>query len=175
VKVPSDIDVPLYVKDEFGPFYKALFDRAVARENMHAVFVEYAWDMGWCDPCAADPLSNKEVTELGARWIGSDDVVVSRGQSSNVYVTRLHVRYDAKSFPEDIALMETKDRDNFQGRYVQHHTWQGKASCRAARDYLKGIPARFESEAKNLEDLTGWTHKDIAARMAETGEPLKTK
>ena len=53
VKIPSDIDVPLYVKDEFGAFYKALFERAVARENMRAVFVEYAWDMGWCDPCAA--------------------------------------------------------------------------------------------------------------------------
>ena len=29
--------------------YKALFERAVARENMRAVFVEYAW-IGWCDP-----------------------------------------------------------------------------------------------------------------------------
>ena len=36
-------------------FYKSMFDRAVARENMRAVFVEYAWDMAWCDPCAADP------------------------------------------------------------------------------------------------------------------------
>jgi hypothetical protein len=175
VKVPSDIDVPLYVKDEFGPFYKALFDRAVAKENMHAVFVEYAWDMGWCDPCAADPLSNKELAELGARWIGSDDAGAFRSQSSNVYVTRLHVRYDAKSFPEDIALMETKDRTNFQGRYVQHRAWQGKASCRQARDYLKKLPARFESEARNLEDLTGWTRKDIAARRPRrprTSSPL---
>ena len=22
---------------------------------MRAVFLEYAWDMAWCDPCAADP------------------------------------------------------------------------------------------------------------------------
>ena len=79
VKLPSDIDVPLYVKDDFGDFYKAMFDRAVARENMRAVFVEYAWDMGWCDPCAADPLTNKELVELGARWIGSDgDTAVPR-------------------------------------------------------------------------------------------------
>ncbi len=69
VKLPSDIDVPLYVKQEFGTFYKAMFERAVERENMQAVFVEYAWDMGWCDPCAADPLTNKELVELGARWI----------------------------------------------------------------------------------------------------------
>ncbi len=73
VKLPSDIDVPLYVKNDFGTFYKAMFDRAVAKEDMRAVFVEYAWDMGWCDPCAAEPLTNKELVELGARWIDGDD------------------------------------------------------------------------------------------------------
>ena len=54
------------------------------------------------------------------------------GGGSNAFVTRLHVRYDATSFPEDIVFMETKDRSNFQGRYVQHHPWQGQSSCDAA-------------------------------------------
>src|SRR5262249_55593259 len=91
VKLPSDMDVPLFVKNEFGNFYKAMFDRFVAKENMEAVFVEYAWDMGWCDPCAADPLSGKQLVELGARWIGddSDQPYRSRFQSgANAYVTR---------------------------------------------------------------------------------------
>jgi hypothetical protein len=178
VKIPSDIDVPLYVKDEFGPFYKAVFERAVARENMRAVFVEYAWDMGWCDPCAAEPLSNKELVELGARWIGSDDDKAFRGAGlpgggTNAFVTRLHVRYDAKTFPEDIVFMETKDRSNFQGRYVQRHPWQGPETCEAAKAYLKELPARFAVEAKNLEDLTGWNRTDITGRMAQTGQQIK--
>jgi hypothetical protein len=175
VKIPSDIDVPLYVKDEFGAFYKALFERAVARENMRAVFVEYAWDMGWCDPCAADPMSNKELVELGARWIGGGDdsaFRIGRG-GADAFVTRLHVRYDATSFPEDIVFMETKDRSNFQGRYVQHHPWQGQSRCDAATSYRKELPARFALEAKNLENLTGWTRADIEARMAKTGQPLR--
>jgi hypothetical protein len=181
VKIPSDIDIPLYVKDEFGPFYKALFERAVARENMRAVFVEYAWDMGWCDPCAANPMSNKELVELGARWIGGDDDGafrtnrVSGNIGANAFVTRLHVRYDANSFPEDIVFMETKDRSNFQGRYVQRHPWQGQSRCDAAASYRSGLPARFAREAKNLEDLTGWTRSDIEARMAQTGQPLQVK
>ena len=180
VKIPSDIDVPLYVKDEFGPFYKALFERAVARENMRAVFVEYAWDMGWCDPCAADPMSNKELVELGARWIGSDDDGAFRGRVSgnmaaNAFVTRLHVRYDANSFPEDIVFMETRDRSSFQGRYVQHHPWQGQSRCDAAASYRNELPARFGREAKNLENLTGWTRQEIEARMAQTGQPLRVK
>jgi hypothetical protein len=178
VKIPSDIDVPLYVKDEFGAFYKALFERAVKRENMRAVFVEYAWDMGWCDPCAADPMSNKELVELGARWIGSGDDGAFRANrfasaGSDAFVTRLHVRYDATSFPEDIAFMETKDRSNFQGRYVQHHPWQGPLSCDVAASYRNDLAARFASEAKNLAELTGWTRSDIEARMAQTGQPLR--
>ncbi|WP_315780797.1 MULTISPECIES: DUF2330 domain-containing protein [unclassified Bradyrhizobium] len=176
VKIPSDIDVPLYVKNEFGPFYKALFERAVARENMQAVFVEYAWDLAWCDPCAADPMSNKEVVELGARWIGGDGDVAfranRRGGGSDAYVTRLHVRYDAKSFPEDIVFVETKDRANFQGRYVQHHPWRGEATCEAANAYRDGLTARFAKEADNVASLTGWPRGDIVEKMARSGETL---
>ena len=172
VKVPSDIDVPLYVKDDFGAFYKATFERAVARENMQAVFVEYAWDMGWCDPCAAEPLTNKELVELGARWIGTDESTPYRGGGADAYVTRLHVRYDAKSFPEDLALMETRDRDNFQGRYILNHPWRGTASCAAATKYRATLPARFQQEAKNLSDLTGWPRQNIETRMRQGGEAV---
>jgi hypothetical protein len=174
VKIPSDIDVPLYVKDDFGPFYKAMFERAVARENMRAVFVEYAWDMGWCDPCAADPLSNKELAELGARWIASDDDKPFRGmQGANAYMTRLHVRYDAKSFPEDLALLETRDRSNFQGRYVLHHPWTGATACVAGARYRASLPGRYREEASNLANLTGWTLADIQSRMDVSGQSAR--
>jgi hypothetical protein len=147
---------------------------------MRAVFVEYAWDMGWCDPCAAEPLSNKELVELGARWIGSDDDGAFRANryssgGSNAFVTRLHVRYDAKTFPEDIVFMETRDRSNFQGRYVQHHPWMGPSACAAATTYRSELPARFAVEAKNLENLTGWNRTDIVGRMALTGQQLQAK
>jgi hypothetical protein len=176
VKLPSDVDVPLFVKKEFGDFYKAMFERAVARENMRAVFVEYAWDMGWCDPCAADPLSNKELVELGARWIGNDDdAPYRRGQGANAYVTRLHVRYDGKTFPEDLALMETGDRSNFQGRYVLRHPWQGKMSCDAAENYRASLLTRFQQEAKNLANLTGWPQAEIETKMEANGQSLRGK
>jgi hypothetical protein len=176
VKLPTGMDVPLYVKDEFGPFYKALFERAVAREDMRAVFVEYAWDMGWCDPCAAKPMTFKELVELGARWIDSEEdapFAMRRGGGAGAFVTRLHVRYDAAHFPEDIAFMETRDRENFQGRYVLRHPWRGTASCPAADAYRAGLPARFRQEAENLAGLTGWNAKDIAARMEAAGQPVK--
>ena len=85
--------------------------------------------------------------------------------------TRLHVRYDAKSFPEDLNFIETGDRENFQARYVLHHPYVG-ASCPAAKSYRASLPARFKKEAENLAELTGWPQNDIAARMAASGQPL---
>jgi len=178
VKLPTGMDVPLYVKDEFGKFYKALFEHAVARENMRAVFVEYAWDMGWCDPCAAKPMTFKELAELGARWIESDEdtpFAMRRSAAAGAFVTRLHVRYDAAHFPEDLAFMETRDRENFQGRYVLRHPWKGTASCPAAETYRASLPARFKQEAQNLAGLTGWDAKEIATRMEAAGQPAKGK
>ncbi|HEV2956305.1 MAG TPA: DUF2330 domain-containing protein, partial [Xanthobacteraceae bacterium] len=178
VKLPTGVDVPLYVKDEFGKFYQALFDRAAAREDMRAVFVEYAWDMGWCDPCAAKPMTFKELVELGARWIDSDGdapFATRFAGGASAFLTRLHVRYDAAHFPEDLAFMETRDRENFQGRYVLRHPWRGSASCPAAATYRASLPARFRQEAQNLSGLTGWDAKDIVTRMEAAGQGTKGK
>ena len=55
-KIPSDVNVPLFVKGDFGKFYQDAFARSVDKEDRRAVFTEYVWDIGWCDPCAAQPL-----------------------------------------------------------------------------------------------------------------------
>src|SRR5438128_183998 len=132
VKLPSDVDVPLYVREEFAPFYKALFNEQVNKDDMITVFTEYAWDMNWCDPCAANPLSRDELHRLGVFWVSTD----SSG-ASDVFLTRLHVRYDRAHFPEDLVFQETGDRQNFQARYVLHHPWNGASECDAAREYRR--------------------------------------
>jgi hypothetical protein len=83
------------------------------------------------------------------------------------------VRYDAKSFPEDIAFQETYDRENFQGRYVLRHPWQGNASCPAAQAYRVGLPLRFAKEAANLMELTGWARNEVEVKMENAGQSLK--
>jgi len=172
VKVPSDIDVPLFVASDFANVYKAAFERTVDRQGGHGVFIEYAWNMAWCDPCAAQPMSYLEMATLGAQWVGSDGNAIRSGFGGGMdaFVTRLHVRYDASSFPEDIAFLETSDRENFQARYVLHHPREG-GSCPAAKDYRAALPARFKKEAENLAGLTGWPKQDIEKRMAANGQP----
>ena len=171
VKLPTGMDVPLYVKDEFGQFYKSMFATQVKKEDERAVFLEYAWDMNWCDPCAADPLSHDELRELGVYWLGDNATGVlprrPAPQSRDVFVTRLHVSYDAAHFPEDLMFKETGDRTNFQGRYVLRHPYKGDAQCEAADEYRASLPERFEKEAQTLANLTDWDIDDIRTKMNE--------
>ena len=187
VKLPTGATVPTYVKDEFGEFYKAMFAEQVDRESQNAVFLEYAWDMNWCDPCAADPMSGEELRELGVYWTGGDDGVqpmtrarpVPSGGPQDVFVTRLHVSYDAAHFPEDLMFKTTGDRENFQGRYVMRHPYKGEAKCDAAKDYRAGLPKRHEEEAQSLANLTGWDIDAIRGKMKNSGQafpaPAKDK
>ena len=176
VRLPSGSEVPLYIKTSFGDFYRAMFDRQVAVEGGRAVFLEYAWDMSWCDPCAADPLSADELKSLGVSWLGgtSDAQGMKRspgpGGGQPVFVTRLHVRYDRDHFPEDLMLQETADRQNFQGRYVLRHPYSGPATCDAAASYRNDLPRAFEAQARTLVQLTGWEIGEIRQRMRETGQ-----
>jgi hypothetical protein len=170
VRIPSDADVPLFVKNDFGAFYKAMFTTAAEREDMRVVFLEYAWDMAWCDPCAADPMSQRELRSLGVFWLPDGEAVDPSMPAQDVFVTRLHVRYDGQRFPEDLMLMETRDRDNFQGRYILRHPWKGQPSCEAGRDYLRSLPARFDAEAQTLARLTGWDIADIRDKMRGDGQ-----
>ncbi len=85
-------------------------------------------------------------------------------------MTRLHVRYDAARFPEDLVFQETADRSTFQGRYVLRHPWKGEAQCEAAERYRQSLRARAEREAGNLAALTGWPIEDIRRKTGTVPE-----
>jgi hypothetical protein len=159
------MEVPEFVQGEFGEFYRAMFDTQVQTENERAVFLEYAWDMGWCDPCAADPLSSQELRKLGVFWVGEQgDKNFAPAQAQNVFVTRLHVRYDSETFPEDLVFQETGDRQNYQGRYVIRHPWKGEPTCDVSQ-YQVELRKRQEREAQQLANLTGWDIEDIRNKI----------
>ena len=171
VRLPEAQEIPLYVKDKFGDFYRDLFTQQVKRESERGVFMEYAWDMNWCDPCAANPLSAEELRGLGVFW-QDNQTVMPRGkgfmpqpQAQNVFLTRLHVRYDAAHFPEDLMFQETSDRSNFQARYILRHPWTGTDECPAATAYRQQLRERYEREAQTLATLTGWNIGEIRKSM----------
>ncbi len=169
IRMPTGTEVPLFVKDDFAGFYKAAFDRQVSDADGRAVFLEYAWDMGSCDPCSAAPLSGDELRELGATWTGSAGG--GRG-GAGAFVTRLHIRYDRDHFPEDLALQETADRENYQARYVLQRPWTGAAACEAGQRYLRSLPVRAARQAANLLELTDWSYADVRSKMEASGQRL---
>ncbi len=177
VHLPTGDEIPPFVKGDFGRFYRDMFARQVAEEDGRAVFLEYAWDMGWCDPCAADPLTADELRELGVFWIESGPE--SRrappqfgGGAQDVFVTRLHVSYDRDHFPEDLRFQETGDRTNFQGRYVLRQPWTGPARCEAGERYRVALAERQGHEAETLARLTGWPLAEIRDRIGRPGEAV---
>jgi hypothetical protein len=170
VKLPSDVEVPEFVQGEFAEFYRAMFERQTAANDNRAVFLEYAWDMAWCDPCAADPLSADELRRLGVFWLNRQDerTRIAPSPAQDVFVTRLHVRYDSKHFPEDLVFQETGDRQNFQGRYVIRHPFRGEATCDISA-YETQVRARQDRAAQQLANLTGWDIDDIRGKISFAG------
>ena len=164
VKVPTGQNIPMFVESRFGQFYDAVFDRQMER-NGASTFLEYAWNMGACDPCSAPPMDTVELKALGATWIPD-------GGWQQSFVTRLHVRYDNAHFPEDLVLQETADQQSFQARYVMQRPFTGATSCAAGEAYNKTLPARFAKEAETLAALTGWVPDIIRTEMKATGQPV---
>jgi hypothetical protein len=65
-----------------------------------------------------------------------------RWRRQPVVLTRLHVRYTANTFPEDLMFTQTKDRQNWQTRYVVQHPYDRQRGCqcsaKVARNGLRG-------------------------------------
>jgi hypothetical protein len=158
VKVPSNVDIPEFVQQEFSDFYKSMFKTAYDKENKKVAFVEYAWDMGSCDPCSADPLTSEELKQAGVFW-------QNRNEFSNVFITRLHVRYTRDRFPEDLKFQETSNQESFQGRYVIRHPYKGEITCDAGKSYRNSLRKRQEEEGKNLAKLTRWDLNKINSKI----------
>ncbi|MEC4893534.1 MAG: DUF2330 domain-containing protein [Oscillatoria sp. PMC 1051.18] len=154
VQVPSNVEIPEFVKNEFGDFYKAMFQTVYEREGKKVAFLEYAWNMQTCDPCAAEPLSLEELQQAGVFWL-------QPGQRPNVFISRLHVRYTRDKFPEDLRFQNTANKQNFQGRYVIRHPYKGEMNCPAAEPYQQALQQRQEQEVQTLANLTRWDVQTI--------------
>jgi hypothetical protein len=162
VKIPSNVDVPEFVREEFKDFYGSLFQKSYEREDKKVAFLEYAWDMANCDPCSAEPLSREELQRAGVSW----------GDSRPVFISRLHVRYTRDRFPEDLQFQETSDRESFQGRFVLRRPYRGEMNCSEAGSYRESVRKRQEEEARTLAGLTGWDLAKIRAKIDFVkGEP----
>ncbi len=191
VKIPSNNNIPLFVKNEFGDFYKSMFQTAYTKEDKKVAFLEYAWDMSNCDPCSAEPLNQEELKQAGVFWLNGQENSNFPGNtpippnarrrpplptptSDRVFISRLHVRYTRDKFPEDLMFQSTSNQESFQGRYVLQHPYTGETTCPAGREYKNTLRKRFEQEAQTLANLTNWNIQDIRKKMKISGQVSKS-
>ena len=137
---------------------EAMFKTTYERENRKVAFLEYAGDMGSCDPCSAQPLTPDELRQAGVFWL-------TPNAPTNAFISRLHPRYTRDKFPEDLQFQETSNRQLFQGRYIIRHPFKGEIDCQAAQDYQGSVRERQEKEAQTLARLTGWNLNEIRRKI----------
>lgn len=170
VSLPTGKNIPLFVKNNFGNFYANLFQNQWDKEGKALAMLEYAWDVSpknyvKCDPCVATAPSTQDLVQAGVWWLNRDwtnydDIYGDDDYSANVYFTRLHVRYNRKSFPQDLVFQVTPNTDNYQARYVITHPATGDFNCEAGKKYLKELKQRRAAELEMLTYLTGKGYSD---------------
>jgi len=120
VTIPTNLEVKDSVRERFGAFYAALFDRTVER-NPGAVVTEYAWQATTCDPCPGPTLTMNDFMTLGADVLEPQQQIaapapqpaggrpmpmrrrVGTGWGMDFVLTRLHARY-GKDLKDDLVF-----------------------------------------------------------------------
>jgi len=158
VKIPSDRQIPEFIKEDFGDFYVDVYKTACKREGSNNIFLEYAWNVSGnagvkCDPCTGTPPVITDLQEAGASWLSANGNW--NGMTGRAFFTRLHVTYDREHFPQDLVFQETPNRENFQARYIITHAATGPLKCEEAKNYLANLKQRRTLELRELASLTG--------------------
>ena len=165
VMIPTNFDVKPAVKERFGEFYAALFDKTLEK-NPGAVVTEYAWaatptavQQGiygvTCDPCPEVIPDDQDMIQLGG------DVIGGAVKQGGFVLTRLHARYGKTDMKDDLRFREAKPitggrevwskngleygaqpaaQNNFQARYAIRYWWTGPMSCQNPRRGVWGGP-----------------------------------
>jgi MYXO-CTERM domain-containing protein len=164
VTIPTNLDVKASVKDKFGAFYAALFDRTIEK-NPGAVVTEYAWQATTCDPCPGPALDYGDFQTLGADVLDGSQAKPAVYQGYDFVLTRLHARY-GKTVGDDLRFSAAPpiaggrehltsggvleegavaaEQNNFQGRYAVRHAWTGPLTCENPRRGRWGGPPSYE-------------------------------
>ena len=172
VKMPTDKNVPTFVKPNFGNFYADVFRNKHSREGRNAVFLEYAWNVTptWsgmkCDPCVGNPPYAREFAMAGVPWANRNGVTT--------FFTRLHVRYTLDKFPEDLFFQETPNKEMYQARYVITHPATGDLSCTDGKLYTKKVKLRRRQELVQLTKLSQWDSNEFYDYVANGTDKIRS-
>ncbi|NVB83340.1 MAG: DUF2330 domain-containing protein [Kofleriaceae bacterium] len=182
VTIPTNIDVKPDMKDKFGSFYAALFDRTL-ETHKGAVVTEYAWQATTCDPCPGPTLGPEEFQTLGGDVLLGTREQPQRYPDTDFVLTRLHARY-GKDIQNDLVFKQASPiaggrevpgpggkleegahpdgYNNFQGRYAIRHPWTGPIRCESPRRGIWGGPPMEIARAPGFQPIGTKPALDLA-------------
>jgi len=176
-KIPTNQNIPLFVRQKFGEFYVDLFDKAHHKENKEAIFLEYAWNISprftgmKCDSCVGPPPIFTDLVKAGINWAVNNN----NQASGEVFFTRLHVRYSRQTHPRDLEFQVTPNKEHFQARYILTNRAHGDLTCEEGQKYCAKVVKERANELENLYDLTSWNTTSYSSYVNEYYSLLDNK
>ncbi|MEX1001414.1 MAG: DUF2330 domain-containing protein [Crocinitomicaceae bacterium] len=176
-KIPTNENIPLFVRQKFGKFYVDLFEKAHGEEDKEAIFLEYAWNISpqftgmKCDPCVGPPPIYSDLVKAGVDWA----INTNNQASSEVFFTRLHLRYSRETHPQDLQFHVTPNKEHFQARYILTNPASGDFSCDEGQKYCAQKVKQRLRELENLNELTSWNTMPYSNYIKEFYEKLEDK
>lgn len=174
-EIPTNRNIPLFVREKFGKFYVDLFEKAHGEENKEAMFLEYAWNISptfpgvKCDPCVGPPPIFSDFQQAGVDWAINNN----NQASGDVFFTRLHVRYSRETHPQDLQFHVTPNKEHFQARYILTNPATGDLDCDAGQRYCAKLVKKRAEELDELNELTSWNTLQYKSYVGEYFEKLK--
>lgn len=178
-KEVSGKELPSLIKNNFGEFYQAVFQKAYEDAGKSVAFMEFAGQFGRCDPCSID---REALAALGKNL---EKTGISASQAP-ITMTRLHVRYNQQTFPNDLEF-RLVDFDEMRSRLAQgQNSTQQKAllyrtgTLHQGRYVIRETVGAAWSVSRlkydwqmrhtneNLARLTGWSLEKIQQLAATT-------
>jgi hypothetical protein len=188
VNIATGKNIPLFVQKNFSAFYGNLFTHQWNNEDKSVAFLEYAWDVSpqnyyHCDPCIATAPGQQDLVQSGVWWLAGKDWTdysdVDNDDpdngSKNVHFTRLHFRYNRRSFAQDLMFQVTPNTETFQARYIITHPATGDLNCVAGKKYLQDLKKRRKKELTELTSLTGTDINNWQDDATAKNDELKNK
>lgn len=162
VNMPSGHALPEFIGDKFDAFYSAAFETAWKREGGNAIFLEYAGNRNqlrlfpvdqWGNPTGGSnpKVADQTYRDAGVFWLDG---------SNDVYVTRLHIRYNRERWAQDIQFQTTPNTSIFHVNFPIQQIATGNFDCNNAKGYLNGVAQRRQKDLHSLAHLTGWDIKE---------------
>lgn len=161
-EMPTNTSVPAFVANDFNHFYADMFTTSWKREGRNAVMLEYAGiPTGVYFNEFGNPLPSPNIylEQIGIDWQLNPEASNPRSGPAT-FLTRMHLRYNRSTFPQDLAFQITPNNTPFQCNLTVQYVSPDWENCEEGKIYANQVIKRRWREVVNMNNLAGWSIND---------------